>query len=213
MTVPIPDDAAILAVDVQNGFISEKNELPVPGGAEVVPIVNRLVPLFPIRIASQDWHPADHGSFASRNPGKKPFDIGRLGGVEQVFWPDHCVQGTRGAEFHPQFDVQPIQVIFRKGMHPGIDSYSVFADNSGRNPSGLDGYLRSRGARHLFLVGLALDYCVLFTSRDARRLLPEIPVTVVLDGCRPVDPTTGEKAVTEMRQLQVRLIHMTDLGL
>jgi nicotinamidase/pyrazinamidase len=210
--VRIHPEAAILAVDIQNGFISERDELPVPGGAEVVPIVNRLVPRFAIRIASQDWHPADHGSFASNNPGRKPFDVGELGGVQQVYWPDHCVQGTRGAEFHPDFDLRPIQVVFRKGMHREVDSYSVFGDNAGRNPTGLDGYLRARGARELVLAGLALDYCVLFTARDARRFVPEIPVSVVLDGCRPVDPVTGEKAVAELRSLGVRLVQAAELG-
>src|SRR3989442_1440535 len=119
-------DAALLVVDVQNGFISETNELPVPGGWEAIPVINRLMPHFRVRVASQDWHPAGHGSFASAHPGSRPFDLGELGGLPQVFWPDHCVQGTRGAELHSDLDQRPIQAVFRKGTDPGVDSYSVF---------------------------------------------------------------------------------------
>jgi len=211
MTPSFPPDAALLVVDLQNGFVSESDELPVPGGADIIPMINRLVPRFAIRIASQDWHPADHGSFASQHPGVRPFDRGMLAGVEQVFWPDHCVQGTHGAAFHPQFDVRPVQVVFRKGMDREADSYSVFADNAGRNPSGLDGYLRARAASELVIVGLALDYCVRFTALDARRLLPELPVTVVLDATRPVDIATGEEAVQQMRRHDVRILRAADL--
>ncbi|HKY31844.1 MAG TPA: nicotinamidase [Candidatus Polarisedimenticolia bacterium] len=198
--------AAFLAVDVQNGFISEPDELPVAGGTEVIPLLNALLPLFDIRIASQDWHPAGHGSFAASHPGRRPFDTGELDGIPQVFWPIHCVQGTRGAELHPGFDARPLHAIFRKGTDPRVDSYSVFADNAGRNPSGLDGYLRARGATALWLGGLALDYCVLYTSRDARRLMPEIPVVVVLEATRPVDPAGGEAAVREMERLGVTVL-------
>lgn len=207
----MPDDAGLLVVDLQNGFISEAGELPVPGGRDVVPIVNRLLPRFRVRVASQDWHPADHGSFASNHPGAKPFDTGTLGGIAQIFWPDHCVQGTRGAEFHPDFDHRLIQAIFRKGTDPGIDSYSVFSDNAGHNPTGLEGYLETRGVGHLWLAGLALDYCVLYTARDARRLMPHLAVTVILDACRPVAGPTGEAAVQEMRRLGVRLVSSAEI--
>ena len=205
--------AALLVVDLQKGFISLQDELPVPGGRDIIRPINRLVPRFPIRIASQDWHPADHGSFAGNNPGRKPFDVGELGGVEQVFWPDHCVQGTAGAEFHDEFDARPIQTVFRKGADPGVDSYSVFTDNAGRNPSGLEGYLRAREAAELFLAGLALDYCVAFTALDARRLMPELPVTVVVDACRPVAPATGDEAVLRLRRAGVRLITAAEFEL
>jgi nicotinamidase/pyrazinamidase len=204
-------EAALLVVDLQRGFISLQEELPVPGGRDIIALINRLVPRFSIRIASQDWHPAGHGSFASVHPGRKPFDVGELGGVEQVFWPDHCVQGTAGAGFHEEFDARPIQTIFRKGTDPRVDSYSVFTDNAGRNPSGLEGYLRARGAAELYLAGLALDYCVAFTALDARRLIPELPVTVVVDACRPVAPATGEEAVRRMRLAGVRLVESADL--
>ena len=206
-------DAALLVVDIQNGFISERQELPVEGGPEVIPVINRLLPRFGIRVASQDWHSADHGSFASNNPGRKPFDVGTLGGVEQVFWPDHCVQGTRGAELHPQLDQRWLQVIFRKGSDRTIDSYSVFNDNAGRNPTGLQGFLQGLAVRDLYLAGLALDYCVRFTARDARRLMPDLRVAVILDACRPVDARTGEEAKQEMRSAGVRLATSMEMGL
>lgn len=198
--------AALLAVDIQNGFISEKDELPVEGAREIIPVVNRLMRLFPIRIASQDWHPPDHGSFASRHPGRRPFEEGELGGVSQVFWPDHCVQGTRGAQIHPEFDDRLVQAVFRKGMDPEADSYSAFQDNAGRNPTGLQGYLRGLGVTDLYVAGLALDYCVRFTALDARRLMPDIRVAVVLDATRPVDPKSGEEAKQEMGDRKVRLM-------
>jgi len=207
----IPADSALLAVDVQNGFISERDELPIAGGRGVIPVINRLLPRFASRVASQDWHPSGHGSFASSHPGRKPFDVGELAGVSQTFWPDHCVQGTRGARFHPEFEERLVQTIFRKGTDAAVDSYSVFNDNAGLNPTGLEGFLRGRGVKHLFLAGLALDYCVLYTARDARRLLPELPVTLIVDACRPVDPRTGEEAVAEMRRLGVRFIESREL--
>ena len=210
--VTVPAGSALLVVDVQNGFISIPGELPVPGGREVIPIVNDLLPRFPIRLASQDWHPAGHGSFASSLPGRRPFEMGELGGLPQVLWPDHCVQRTPGAEFHPDLDQRGIQTIFRKGTDPLADSYSVFNDNAGKNPTGLDGYLRSRGAASLFLAGLALDYCVLYTARDARRLLPDLPVFVVEDACRAVDPATGRAALAEMDALGVRRVASSSLA-
>ncbi len=203
--------AALLAVDIQNGFISEPDELPVAGGVEVIPVINRLLPIFPVRVASQDWHPPDHGSFASNHPGRKPFDTGELSGAPQVLWPDHCVQGSRGADFHPEFDHRLIQAIFRKGADPRVDSYSVFTDNTGSNPTGLQGYLQSLGVEEVFLAGLALDYCVKYTALDARRLMPEMGVSVILDACRPVDPRGGDEAKEEMRRQGVRLITSVEL--
>jgi len=203
--------AALLVVDVQNGFISERDELPVADGAAVVSVINALLPLFPVRVASQDWHPANHGSFASRHPGRKPFDQGTLGGIEQTFWPDHCVQGTRGAELHPALDANRIQAIIRKGSDPEVDSYSVFSDNAGKNPTGLDGYLRARGVRAVYFAGLTLDYCVRWSSLDARRLLPEVEVYVVRDATRPVAVPTGEQAVADLIRAGVRLTDSTQV--
>ena len=204
-------DAAILAVDLQNGFISEPDELPVPDGLQVVPIINRLMHVLGVRLASQDWHTPRHGSFASSHPGVAPFDTGLLAGIPQVFWPDHCVAGTRGAMLHRSFDDRPVQAIFRKGSDPLVDSYSVFSDNAGKNPTGLHGYLRDRGVRKLYLAGLALDYCVLFTARDARRLMPDLQVAVIVDACRPVAERSGAEAIAELRTLGVTLIESSRL--
>jgi nicotinamidase/pyrazinamidase len=203
--------AALLVVDVQNGFISEPEELPVPGGAEVVPIINELLPRFAVRVATQDWHPPGHGSFASAHPGAKPFDRGTLGGVPQTYWPDHCVQGTRGAELHPALRAEAIQAVIRKGYDPEVDSYSAFSDNAGRNPTGLDGYLRARRVRRLYIAGLALDYCVRASALDARRLLPDVETLVVLDATRPVDPSTGREAEGELSRAGVRRVASGDV--
>jgi len=204
-------NSALIVVDVQNGFISETRELPVPGGAEVVPVINALMPLFPIRVATQDWHPRDHRSFASQHPGKKPFDQGMLGGLPQTFWPDHCVQGTRGAELHPDLDQTRIQAVIRKGYDPMVDSYSGFSDNAGRNPTGLDGYLRGRGVTRIYIAGLTLDYCVRWSSLDARRLLAEAQVFVIVDATRPVDSKTGEEALRELAEARVHLIRSSEV--
>jgi nicotinamidase/pyrazinamidase len=207
----ITRESALLVVDIQNGFISEERELPVAGGAEVIPVINSLLPRFPIRLATQDWHPRNHGSFASQHPGVRPFDTGTLAGLPQTFWPDHCVQGTRGAEFHPAFDQSLIQAVFRKGYDPTVDSYSAFTDNAGRNPTGLDGALRARGAKRLYIAGLTLDYCVRWSARDARRLLPEVELFVIVDATRPVDPRTGAEAARELESMNVRLILSRDV--
>jgi len=204
-------NAALLVIDVQNGFISEPGELPVPGGAEIVPLMNALLPHFPVRVATQDWHPRDHQSFASRHPGAKPFDQGTLGGLPQTFWPDHCVQGTRGAELHPGLDQSLIQAIIRKGMDPASDSYSGFSDNAGRNPTGLDGLLKARGVRRIYLAGLALDYCVRWSALDARRLLPEAEVHVILDATRPVERSTGAEALRDLGHAGVRLLESSEV--
>ncbi len=208
---PALDGAALLVVDLQNGFITERDELPVAGGAEVVPIINAILPLFPVCVATQDWHPPAHGSFASAHPGAAPFSQGTLGGLPQTYWPDHCVQGTRGAEIHAGLRQDLIQAIVRKGTDPGIDSYSVFADNAGRNPTGLDGYLRARGVTRIYIAGLTLDYCVRTSALDARRLLPGMEVAVVLDATRPVDPATGLKAVEDLARAGVKFVQSREL--
>ncbi len=203
--------AAFLVVDVQHGFIDEMAELPVPDGAAVIPVINGLLPSFAVRVASQDWHPPDHGSFASRHPGAKPFDTGTLTGLPQVLWPDHCVQGTRGARLHASLDARRIQAIFRKGMDPEADSYSAFRDNAGRNPTGLAGYLRGLEVTDLVIGGLALDYCVRYSAIDAVELMPGVRVTVVRDACRPVAPDTGVEAERALREAGVHLIRADEL--
>jgi nicotinamidase/pyrazinamidase len=163
----------------------------VPEGELVVPVANRLRPHFEIVVATQDWHPPDHGSFASNHPGTKPGDLGELDGLPQIYWPDHCVQGTLGSWFHAALDIHGVTV-FRKGTDPQIDSYSALFDNGQRKATGLGDYLRDRGVRETVILGLATDYCVKFTVLDARSL--GFDVTVVEDGCRGVDLAPGDAA-------------------
>ena len=195
-------NAALIVVDVQNGFI--ERELPVAGGAEVIPVINRLMPLFPVVVASQDWHPAHHGSFASRHPGRQPFELGELSGLPQVLWPDHCVQGTPGADFHPELLTGYFQAIIRKGMDPKVDSYSTFYDNHRHNPSGLTGLLKARGVTQVYLCGLALDYCVRYSAIDALEVSAQ--VFVIEDACRSVAPSSDAEARAELQARGIRLI-------
>lgn len=178
------ENRVLLAVDIQNDFCPN-GALAVPGGDEVVPIVNKLSRQFTHVILTQDWHCRDHLSFASAHPGKKPLERVELPYGEQILWPDHCVQGTRGAQFHPDLDVAHCELILRKGYHREIDSYSVFFENDRQTPTGLAGYLRERGLTRLFLVGLATDFCVAYSALDARRLGFE--VTVIEEGCRGIN--------------------------
>lgn len=195
--------SALLVVDMQNGFI-EESELPVPGARDIIPIINRILPLFPVVVASQDWHPAEHGSFHVHHPGARPYDKGCLGGKPQVLWPVHCIRGTRGADFVAGINVEYFQAIIRKGMDPDVDSYSVFYDNHHRNPSGLKGYLKERHVKKIFLAGLALDYCVKYSALDALELTNEI--YVIEDACRGVSPETISEAIRELRENHIHLM-------
>lgn len=190
-----PNDALIV-VDVQNDFC-HGGALAVPGGAEVVPLINRLLrdgPGFRTIVLTQDWHPADHKSFASNQPvGAKPFDVVQMPYGPQVLWPDHCIQETGGAAFHPDLDTQSATLVIRKGMNPEIDSYSAFRENDRQTETGLAGYLRDRGVQRIFLAGLALDYCVRFSAVDARSFGFE-PI-VIADACRAID-NDGSVAAT-----------------
>jgi len=174
---------ALLLIDIQNDFIPGGN-LAVPDGDLIIPIVNLVLPYFRLVAATQDWHPAGHASFASSHPGRKPFDRISLDGLEQVLWPDHCVQGTPGADFSPLLNMNPVEAVFRKGTDPAIDSYSGFFDNARRKATGLEGYLRAREVDRVFLAGLAADYCVLYTALDALSLGFE--TTVIRDATRPI---------------------------
>ena len=160
------EDRALIVVDVQYDFCPA-GALAVPGGDEVVPLINALLPLFPIVVATQDWHPPGHASFASSHPGRKPLEIIELEGVQQVLWPDHCVAGTPGAEFHAGLDLRPVRAIVRKGTDPHVDSYSAFRDNHREHPTGLAGLLRELGVGRVVIVGLATDYCAAASARDA----------------------------------------------
>ena len=189
---------ALAVIDLQNDFCPG-GELAVRRGDEVVAVANRLSPLFPLVVASQDWHPADHGSFAVNRPGRQIYEVDELGGLPQVLWPAHCVQGSPGAEFHPGFDRTHVTRVFQKGTDPGIDSYSAFYDNGRRKSTGLGDYLREQGVRELTIMGLATDYCVRFTALDGLWLGFEI--VVVEDGCRAVELVEGDgaRAIEEMR--------------
>ena len=206
----IGDESVLLVVDVQNDFCPE-GALAVKGGDEVVPVINRLAQRFAHAILTQDWHPRGHGSFASAHPGRRPFDTIRMPYGEQTLWPDHCVQGTRGAEFHRGLEVPNCELILRKGFRPGIDSYSAFFENDRRTSTGLAGYLRERGLKRLFVAGLATDYCVHYSVIDARR--EGFETTLVEDACRAIDLEGSlAQARRNMREAGVEVVTAADLG-
>jgi len=171
-------------VDVQNDFCPG-GRLAVPCGDEVVPLVNRLGARFRHVVLTQDWHPQRHKSFASANPGKQPFETVAFAYGPQVLWPDHCVQGTPGAQFHGALDLPHAELVLRKGYRREIDSYSVFYENDHTTPTGLAGYLRERGFKRVFLVGLALDVCVRYSAEDAQRC--GLEAVVIEEACRGID--------------------------
>lgn len=157
---------ALIIVDVQNDFL-EGGSLAVKDGNQVIPIINEIQKDFDLVVATQDWHPENHKSFAAQHPDKNVFEVIGLNGLPQVLWPIHCVQGSFGAEFHKDLETNHIEAIFRKGMDPEIDSYSGFYDNGKRKNTGLLGYLKDRNVKDVFVCGLAADYCVFFTAKDA----------------------------------------------
>lgn len=174
---------ALVVVDVQKDFCPG-GALAVPGGDAVVPLINRMAARAGAVILTQDWHPAGHSSFASSHGGKDPFALVEMPYGPQVLWPDHCVQGTEGAAFHPELRTDG-DLIIRKGFRPAIDSYSAFFENDRATPTGLEGYLRSRGITDLTFAGLATDFCVAYSAIDAARL--GFRATVALDACRAID--------------------------
>jgi nicotinamidase/pyrazinamidase len=178
------DREVLVVVDVQRDFCPG-GALAVPEGDAVVPLVNRLAGEFAHVVLTQDWHPAGHSSFASAHPGKKPFETIAAAYGPQTLWPDHCVHGTAGAEFHPGLAVPHAELILRKGYRAAIDSYSAFRENDRQTPTGLAGYLRERGLDRLTVCGLATDYCVLYTALDARA--EGFAVAVALKACRGID--------------------------
>ncbi|GGM06635.1 nicotinamidase [Pseudooceanicola nanhaiensis] len=175
---------ALIVIDIQNDFCPG-GALAVAGGDEIVPGVNALMAEYPAVILTQDWHPAGHSSFASAHPGAAPFSTTEMPYGTQVLWPDHCVQGSPGAAFHAALDTDRADLIIRKGFNPAIDSYSAFFENDQTTPTGLEGYLRTRGITELTMVGLATDFCVNFSATDAARL--GFSVTVRQDLCRGID--------------------------
>jgi nicotinamidase/pyrazinamidase len=174
----------LVVVDVQRDFCPG-GRLPVPGGEEVVPTINALAQRFRHVVLTQDWHPPGHQSFASAHPGRQPFQSIQLAYGSQVLWPDHCVQGTPGAQFHAGLRIPHAELILRKGYRREIDSYSAFYENDHTTPTGLAGYLRERGLTRVFLAGLAFDFCIRYSAEDARRC--DFAVVVIEDGCRGID--------------------------
>ncbi|NNK77976.1 MAG: bifunctional nicotinamidase/pyrazinamidase [Litoreibacter sp.] len=175
---------ALIAIDVQNDFCPG-GALAVEGGDQIVSGINALMSEFSSVVLTQDWHPAGHSSFASSHSGKAPFDMTEMPYGPQVLWPDHCVQGSSGALFHEDLNADAAQMIIRKGFRPGIDSYSAFFENDHVTPTGLEGYLQTRGVKSLTMVGLATDFCVNFSAVDGAKL--GFGVTVLQDLCRAID--------------------------
>ncbi|MGM4981520.1 MULTISPECIES: bifunctional nicotinamidase/pyrazinamidase [Rhizobium] len=202
---------ALLLIDIQNGFCPGGN-LPVPDGDQVVPVANALIDSgrYDLVVASQDWHPAGHGSFASAHPGKQPFEMGMLSGKPQMMWPDHCVQNTEDAMFHPDLNADGIDFVQQKGQNPAVDSYSAFRDNDQAALTGLAARLRSEGVTELDLCGLATDYCVKFSALDAVEMLPGVTVRFIEDASRGIDPAGVKAAIDEMRTRGVAIIGSKD---
>lgn len=198
-----PTDALIL-IDVQNDFCPG-GALAVAGGDDILPEVNTMLGQFPVRVLTQDWHPADHMSFAANHPGAEPFSLTQMPYGPQVLWPVHCVIGSDGAAFHAALRTDPADLVIRKGFRAAIDSYSAFFENDHVTPTGLDGYLRARGVTRVTLAGLATDYCVAYSALDAARL--GYGVTVRLSACRAIDLNGSlGLALDRMRAAGVRLI-------
>jgi nicotinamidase/pyrazinamidase len=202
--------AAFVVVDVQNDFCPG-GALAVSGGDEVVPVVNALARMFDVCIATQDWHPAGHVSFASAHPGARPFDAARIDDRVVTLWPDHCIQGNAGADFHPGLELAPYRLILRKGFRLGLDSYSALFENDGSTPTGLDGYLRGLGTSSVVFAGLALDYCVYYSALDAARL--GYTVFVVRDATRAVGSPDGsvERALADLASRGVAIIDSVEV--
>lgn len=186
-----PQDV-LLVIDVQNDFCPG-GALAVAGGDKVIPIIHQIAPRFEHIILTQDWHPPGHHSFACAHDGKCAFEQVRVNYGDQTLWPDHCVQGTWGAEFHPGLKLTSAELILRKGFRPEIDSYSAFFENDRTTPTGLNAYLRERGLGRVFLAGLAYDYCVGYSALDARRL--GFPAIIVRDACRAIDLNGSVSAI------------------
>jgi nicotinamidase/pyrazinamidase len=195
----------LLAVDVQNDFCPGGG-LAIPQGDQVVPVINALARKFAHVVLTQDWHPAGHLSFASSHPGKQPFEFIEVAYGSQILWPDHCVQGTRGAAFRDDFSITHAELIIRKGYHRDIDSYSTFYENDRKTPTGLTGYLRERGFRRVFLAGLAFDFCVRYSAEDAHR--EGFETVVVEDGCCAIDMNgSAEETRALFKKLGIRCIN------
>lgn len=200
----------LIVVDVQNDFCPG-GALAVPEGDRVIPVIHRIAPHFKHIVLTQDWHSPDHSSFAEAHPGKRPFETIELAYGLQTLWPSHCVQGSQGAEFHPDLHLPRAELILRKGFRPRIDSYSAFFENDRTTATGLAGYLRERGLRRVFVAGLAYDFCVGYSAIDARRL--DFEAVVLPDACRAIDLRgSAETIEAEFKQSGVQLIDSAQLA-
>jgi nicotinamidase/pyrazinamidase len=209
--LPISDRDVLLVVDVQNDFCPD-GALAVPRGHEIVPLINRIAASFAHVVLTQDWHPRGHLSFASAHSGRKPYDTIEVAYGPQILWPDHCVQGTSGAEFRMDLAIPHAQLILRKGYHRHIDSYSAFYENDRMTRTGLSGYLRERGFSRVFLVGLAFDFCVRYSAEDATR--EGFDAVVIDDACRAIDVDGSMTKTRDMFQsIGVRCLISDAIGL
>jgi nicotinamidase/pyrazinamidase len=203
--------STLLVVDVQRDFLPG-GALPVPRGDEVVEVINRIEPLYSVILATLDWHPPDHCSFASNHPSHAPGEVIDLGGVPQILWPVHCVQNSAGAAFAPGLKVDRFQEVFYKGTDPAVDSYSAFFDNARRRSTGLGEYLKARNLGDVHVCGLATDYCVVWSVLDALDL--GFNVTVIRDACRGIDlqPGDSERALAKAMAAGARVVTWAELG-
>lgn len=208
--VPVDAKSVLIVVDVQNCFVPG-GSLAVKDGDQIVPLINRIAKTFRNVVLTQDWHTPDHVSFASQHGGRKPFEAISLPYGEQILWPDHCVQGTEGAQLVEGLDIPHAQLIIRKGFHKDVDSYSAFTEADGKTSTGLGGYLKQRGIQRVFVAGLATDFCVAWTAMDARK--QEFETFVIEDACRGID-TQGSlaKSWEAMKAAGVQRIQSGDLA-
>ena len=203
------EDTALVLIDIQNDFCPG-GALAVNQGDEIVDISNKIQERFKIKIITQDWHPSIHKSFASNHEGKEPLSIVEMFYGPQVLWPNHCIQGTEGSKFHSKLITDNADLIIRKGFRPEIDSYSAFFENDQKTPTGLDGYLKSRGVNKIYLCGLALDFCVYFSAIDGAEL--GYNVNVIQDACRAIDLDGSlEKSLNDMKSKGVKFLSTSDL--
>lgn len=204
-------NTALIVVDVQNDFCPG-GALAVRNGSRVVPAINSLMDSFEVIVGTQDWHPVNHSSFASNNDAE-PFSVKTLNGVNQVMWPEHCIQGSNGADFHPDLHADAFNIIIRKGTNPDIDSYSAFIENDGVTVTGLRGWLSELDIKKVYITGLATDFCVLYTALDAVKAGFE--TYVIEDACKGVDFPEGNvvKAVSAMKEAGIRVVQAADVRL
>ncbi|MFN2394490.1 MAG: bifunctional nicotinamidase/pyrazinamidase [Bacteroidales bacterium] len=201
---------ALILVDVQYDFLPG-GALAVENGDEIIPVLNSLQKKFDLVVATQDWHPQDHGSFASNHKNKKPFEKAKLGGLDQILWPDHCVRGMKGSEFSSELNLHRAEAIIRKGTDSGIDSYSGFFDNGKKKATGLGDYLKGRDVNRVFIGGLAADFCVGFTALDALEL--GFDTIVVENGTRPIDKDGWEKMKDSIRKKGGKIVPSSKIKL